>query len=183
MNTNWFRFIGAALLGALFSTGAVGAAADGFPDYSTLTQGAWQPVFLSGQRGFVFTRYGAPSNLNALRRVVSVMHEKDLGNGFDPGPAATAVNKPIFDYLATIGWPVIAYPGCADMQVKGGCALGHEEAALVALDQAGIFNAVQLGESGYYFYNLSCNEPWWKDVYGKEFDAHKHRHPQRLLHV
>lgn len=119
--------------------------------------------------------YGAPSELNSLRRVVTLMQQHNLGNGFDPGPAARGVNKPSFDYLATIGWPVMAYPGCVDMQIKGGCALGPEDAAALApLDRAGIFNAVQLGEWGYYFHNLACNEAWWRDVYGNEFDAHKH---------
>jgi hypothetical protein len=175
MKTNSLWLIGAPFLVALFSSGAFGATTTGFPSYSSLASSAWQPVLLTGQRGFVFTLYGAPSDINALRQVVTVMQEKDLGNGFDPGPAARGANKPIFDYLATIGWPVIAYPGCSDMQVKGGCALGREdEAALAALDQAGIFNAVQLGEWGYYFHNLSCNEPWWRDVYGQEFEAHKH---------
>jgi hypothetical protein len=175
MRNNRFWRISAAVLGAVFSTGAVAAPVDGFPDYSTLARGVWQPVLLPEQRGFVFTMYGAPSDLNAVRRVVSVMQEKDLGNGFDPGPAARPVNKPVFDFLATTGWPVIAYPGSADMQVKGGCALGPEDkAALAALDRAGIFNAVQLGEWGYYFHNLSCNEPWWREVYGKEFESHKH---------
>jgi hypothetical protein len=144
-------------------------------NYRVLANGPWQPVLLPGQRAFVFTMYGAPSDLNSLRRLVTIMQEKDLGNGFDPGPAARAINKPVFDYLASVGWPVIAYPGCADMQVKGGCALQTEdERALSALDQAGIFNAVQLGEWGYYFHNLSCNEPWWRDVYGKEFETHRH---------
>jgi hypothetical protein len=73
--------------------------------------------------------YGAPSELNSLRRVVTIMQEKDLGDGFDPGPAARAINRPVFDYLANIGWPVVAYPGCADMQVKGGCLLGPEDEA------------------------------------------------------
>src|SRR5690348_11907039 len=113
-----------------------------FPPYRSLSNGPWPPVLLPGQRQCVFTMYGAPSQIDSLRRVVALMQEKDLGNGFDPGPAARAANKPIFDYLATVGWPVIAYPGCADMQVKGGCALGPEdEAALASLDQAGIFTA------------------------------------------
>ena len=165
----------AGLLGGILSTGTVGVAAGAFPDYSTLARSVWQPVLLPGQRGFVFTMYGAPSELKALRRVVNLMQEKDLGNGLDPGPAASAVNQPVFDYLATINWPVVAYPGCADMQIKGGCALGPKDnAALALLEQAGVFNAVQLGEWGYYFHNLSWNEPWWREVYGKEFAAHKH---------
>ena len=159
----------------LADSSPVEAAPNRFPDYALLTRTPWQPVLLPGTSGFVFTLYGAPSDLNALRRVVSVMQEKDLANGFDPGPSARAANQPVFDYLATVGWPVIAYPGCADMQIKGGCALGVEDlAALSSLDQASVFNAVQLGEWGYYFHNLSCDERWWKEVYGKEFDTRKH---------
>jgi hypothetical protein len=165
----------AAGLALILSSVLLHAAPGRFPDYRTLANGPSQLRLLPGQRDFVFTMYGAPSELNSLRRLVTLMQQQNLGNGFDPGPAARAVNKPSFDYLATIGWPVMAYPGCADMQIKGGCALGPEdEAALTALDRAGIFNAVQLGEWGYYFHNLACNEAWWRDVYGNEFAAHKH---------
>ncbi len=166
---------GAASLGLIVSSAGVHAAVDPSKDPGTLASELWQPRLLPGQQGFVFTLYGAPAELDPLRQLVALMQEQKLGNGFDPGPAARAVNKPVFDYLATIGWPVIAYPGCADMQVNGGCVLAPEdEAALAALDAAGVFNAVQLGEWGYYFHNLACNEPWWRDVYGKDFDAHKH---------
>lgn len=165
----------AAGMALILSSVGIHAAPRRFPDYRTLATGPSQLRLLPGQREFVFTMYGAPSELNSLRRVVTLMQQHNLGNGFDPGPAARAVNKPSFDYLATIGWPVMAYPGCADMQIKGGCALGPEDAAALApLDRAGIFNAVQLGEWGYYFHNLACNEAWWRDVYGKEFAAHKH---------
>jgi hypothetical protein len=44
----------------------------------------------------------------------------------------------------------------------------------VSLDRAGVFTAVQLGEWGYYFHNLAPSEPWWRNVYGKEFDEFKH---------
>ncbi len=119
--------------------------------------------------------YGAPTDVNALRQVVTVMREEKLGNGFDPGPAARAASRPAFDFLASVGWPVMAYPGCADMQIDGGCVLGPDDrAALAPLDRAGVFNAVQLGEWGYYFHNLSWNEAWWRDVYGRDFDAKKH---------
>jgi hypothetical protein len=163
------------LLGLLLSCSLTQAAENRFPDYHALANSPWQPVLLPGQQHFVFTMYGAPSDSNSLRHVVRLMQEKDLGNGFDPGPAARAGNRPAFEYLASVGWPVMAYPGCADMQVNGGCALGPEDlAALSLLDQAEIFNAVQLGEWGYYFHNLSSNEQWWRDTYGKDFDRHKH---------
>lgn len=120
--------------------------------------------------------YGTPGDLESLRQLVAVMREQHLGNGFDPGPSPHANAKPLFDYLATVGWPVMCYPGCADMQVKGGrCVLGPENADVLApMDRAGTFTAVQLGEWGYYFHNLSPNEPWWHDVYGKDFAQFKH---------
>lgn len=131
---------------------------------------------LPGQTGFVFTVYGIPGELGPVKELVEVMRAQSLGNGFDPGPAPYPGAKPVFEYLAGVGWPVICYPGCADMQVKGGrCVLGStNEAVLAPLDRAGVFHAVQLGEWGYYFHNLSANEPWWHDVYGPDFEAFKH---------
>jgi hypothetical protein len=131
---------------------------------------------LSGHPAFVFTLYGVPGELAPLKQLVQVMRDQQLGNGFDPGPTPRRESKPAFDYLAEVGWPVICYPGHADMQVKGGrSVLGPEnQAALAAMDAAGLFTAVQLGEWGYYFHNLSPNEPWWRDVYGKDFEAFKH---------
>jgi hypothetical protein len=131
---------------------------------------------LPGHPAFVFTIYGAPAELEPVKQLVQVMRDQHLGNGFDPGPTPNPATKPIFDYLANVGWPVMCYPGCADMQIKGGrCVLGPEnEAALAAMDRAGVFTAVQLGEWGYYFHNLAPTESWWRDVYGKEFDAFKH---------
>lgn len=146
-----------------------------FPDFATLTNGVQQVRPLPGQREFVFSMYGTPGELARLRELVAVMREQHLGNGFDPGPAPLPHTKPIFDYLASIGWPVVCYPG-GDMQVKGGRgAMGREnEAALAAMDGAGVFTAVQLGEWGYYFHNLSHNEGWWRDNFGKNFDTYKH---------
>lgn len=160
----------------LAASAVVNAATPSFPNHARLAAGPWQVRLLPGHREFVFTMYGTPGELDKLRELVAVMREQNLGNGFDPGPAARAPSKPLFDYLATVGWPVIAYPGCADMQIKGGrCVLTREdEAALSALDRAGVFSAVQLGEWGYYFHNLAPNEPWWRDVYGREFDSFKH---------
>jgi hypothetical protein len=152
------------------------AAPAALPGYQQMADGLWKPCLLPGQRGFVFSMYGTPGDRDGLRKLVEVMRSQKLGNGFDPGPAARASSKPLFDYLATVGWPVMAYPGCADMQIKGGdCVLkGEDEAALAEMDRAGVFTAVQLGEWGYYFHNLAPNEPWWRDVYGQEFESHRH---------
>jgi hypothetical protein len=146
-----------------------------FPDYPALTNGAQQVRLLPGQRAVVFSMYGAPAELEPLQQLVGVMKAQKLGNGFDPGPSPYPSAKPLFDYLATIGWPVMCYSG-AEMQIKGGRGvLGREnELTLAAMDRAGVFTAVQLGEWGYYFHNLAPTESWWRDVYGKEFDAFKH---------
>lgn len=146
-----------------------------FPDFATLTNGPQQVRLLPGQSEFVFSMYGAPGELDKLSQLVGVMRDQKLGNGLDPGPGPHPNTKPIFDYLATVGWPVICYPG-GDMQIKGGRgALGREnEASLAAMDRAGVFTAIQLGEWGYYFHNLSHAESWWRDNFGKDFDTYKH---------
>ena len=144
--------------------------------HEQLAAGPWRLRLLPGQEAFTFTMYGCPGNVDELKQLVAAMREKGLGNGFDPGPAARAGNRPLFEYLATVGWPVVCYPGWADMQVKDGrCRLGDEdEAALGALERAGVFCAIQLGEWGYFFHNLSTVESWWRGVYGKDFETYRH---------
>jgi lysophospholipase L1-like esterase len=130
---------------------------------------------LPGHSGCAFTMYGVPGELPQLEQLVAVMQKEHLGNGFDPGPGPAPHAKPLFDALAATGWPVVS-TCCADMQIDGGrCVLGAADAAAwEAMDRAGRFTAVQLGEWGYYFHRLSHNEKWWRDVYGAEFDAFKH---------
>ena len=144
--------------------------------YHTLAAGPWQVRLLPGREEFTFTMYGHPGELERLKELVAVMRECGLGNGFDPGPAARAASRPLLEYLATVGWPLVCYPGYADMQVKDGrCRLGDEdEAVMEMLDRAGVFSAIQLGEWGYYLHNLSCAESWWRDVYREDFDTQKH---------
>ncbi len=146
------------------------------PGYSAFAAGPWQTRLLPGRQEITFTMYGCPGNVEELKQLVGVMREKGLGNGFDPGPTARASSRPLFDYLATVGWPIICYPGWPDVQVKHGrCRLGDEdEEAMKILDRAGVFSAIQPGEWGYYFHNLSSVESWWRDVYGKDFDVYKH---------
>lgn len=135
----------------------------------------FQNQALPGHPDFVFSLYGAPGELKELRELVSVLREHHLGNGFDPGPGLQPAARPLFDFLAGINWPVMIYPGCADMQIDGGrCVLGPAHAGVLAsMDQAGVFTAVQLGEWGYYFHNLAPRESWWRDVYGADFDQFK----------
>lgn len=151
--------------------------------YASLAAGPWQLRLLPGHDEFTFTMYGCPHDVEQLKQLVAVMRKKGLGNGFDPGPAAKARSKPVFEYLATVGWPIISYPGYGDHQVVDGrCRLGEEdEAAVRILDGAGVFSAIQLGEWGYYFHNLSSVGSWWRAVYGKDFEAERHRMKPRGL--
>jgi hypothetical protein len=137
----------------------------------------WQPRLLSGQDKFTFTMYGCPGQLESLKELVRIMREKGLGNGFDPGPFGTAASKPLFEYLATVGWPIISYPPAyGEFQVKEGRSRlsDQDEQALQILDRAGVFNALQLGEWGYFFHNLSSDEGWFHNVYGKDFEKYRH---------
>lgn len=137
---------------------------------------AWRIRPLPGHPDFVFSLYGLPADVEPVRQIVEVMKANGLGNGFDPGPAPRSHAKPVFDYLASVGWPVVCYPGCADMQIDGGrCVMTPADAsALASMDQRGVFTAVQLGEWGYYLHNLSHSERWWRDVYGAEFESFRH---------
>lgn len=164
------------LLALLMTLSAAPHAADlapAFPGYSTLANGVHQVRLLPGADQFVFSLYGAPGDLTTVRQLVEVLRERNLGNGFDPGPGPQS--RPALDYLAVNRWPVVFYSG-GEMQIKGGRAVfgREEELALASMDRAGVFTAFQLGEWGYYFHNLSHHEPWWRDVYGKEYGAFKH---------
>ncbi len=154
---------------------ASAAGATTFPNTAALEKGPWKVTLLPGQPGFVFTMYGCPGELDKLKQMVGVMRDQGLGNGFDPGPTACAASKPLFEYLASINWPMICYPGFGDFQIKDGRARlsDADEAAMQVLDRAGDFSAIQLGEWGYYFHNLSCAESWWRDVYGPDFNKMK----------
>lgn len=170
------------MMAILFSTTVCFAeqgvdSADGaiFPDYGALSVGPHQVRLLPGKEEVVFTMYGAPGELDKIQQLVSIMREKKLGNGFDPGPGPYPQMKPVFDYLAGEDWPVVCYPG-GDMQIKGGrgALTSENKATLEAMDNAGVFTAVQLGEWGYYFHNLSHAESWWKGNFGEDFEVYKH---------
>jgi len=166
-----------AAIPAALAEQAASQRAKTWPRYEELAAGRWRVQPLPGHE-FTFTIYGCPGELTRLRQLVAVMREQGLGNGFDPGPPALHRSKALFEYLATVGWPVICYPGYSDMQIKEGRARlsDADEAAMRILDRAGVFSGIQLGEWGYYFHHLSSVEGWWKSVYPdpKVFEAHKH---------
>ncbi len=137
----------------------------------------WQVKYLPGQTGRVFSLYGCPGNPDEAKRLIARMQEAGLGNGFDPGPTTVAANAALYRYFAEIHWPVVGYPPYGgEFQVKHGRAqlTDADEAALQVMDRSNTFLAIQLGEWGYYFHNLSTNEPWHRNVFGKEFETFKH---------
>ncbi len=137
----------------------------------------WKVKLLTGQTGRVFTSYGCPGDPAEVRRFISYMKAEHLGNGFDPGPAAVAANAPLYRNFAQINWPVVGYPPYGgEFQVKYGRSrlTDADEAALRVMDDSNVFVAVQLGEWGYYFHNLSTNEQWHRNVFAEEFEAFKH---------
>jgi hypothetical protein len=146
------------------------------PAYRTLASGPQRLQLLPGQPGFVYTLYGPPGEPEKLKQLIHVMKEKGLGNGFDPVGGLSPNAQPICEALAAARFPSMWYCG-SEMQIVGGrSTFGQpERSSLAPLDRAGLFWAVQLGEWGYYFHNLSRWEPWWHDVYGfgKDFEQHK----------
>ncbi|MBI2422100.1 MAG: hypothetical protein HYV27_04655 [Candidatus Hydrogenedentes bacterium] len=164
------------LLTMLAAAAALHAAAEPIPEHAGQATPPPHVLLLPNHDRFVFTIYSSPNELNELQSLVAAMQRDQLGNGFDPGPPAGAQFKPLFGYLAELRWPVISYPNSGDMQVKEGrCRLTDEDvAAFRALDDAGVFHGVQLGEWGYFLHNLSFSEEYFRGLYGKDFDRYKH---------
>ncbi len=150
-------------------------AAPRYPTAAELGRGPLRPRLLPGAGEFTFTMYGAPGDPAGFASLVDAMKREGLGNGIDPGPTPRPGSRAFFEAAAKVGWPIVCYPGCADMQIQGGdCVLGPEDAAVLApMDRAGVFTAVQLGEWGYYLHNLSHNEGWFRDVYGPDVERHR----------
>lgn len=131
------------------------------------------PRLLPGQSSVVFSLYGSPGNVDELKSLITFMKESNLGNGFDPGPGAGAQSAQLLDTIASAGWPVVCYPPDGGrMQVKGGTSVLDPtgEEALRVLDREGQFGAIQLGEWGYHFHQLTANKDWWKAVLGQDYE-------------
>ena len=131
------------------------------------------PRLLPGQSSVVFSLYGSPGNVDELESLIAFMKESNLGNGFDPGPGAGAQSAELLNTIAQAGWPVVCYPPDGGrMQVKGSTSVLDPagEEALRVLDRAGQFGAIQLGEWGYHFHQLTSDEGWWKAVLGDDFE-------------
>lgn len=138
---------------------------------------AWQVKCLTGQDGRVFSMYGCPGELDKVKDLVGSMKEIGLGNGFDPGPTTVAANAAIYRYFSEIHWPVVGYPPYGgEFQVKYGRSqlTDADETALQVMDDSNTFMAIQLGEWGYYFHNLSRDEQWHRNVFGDEFERFRH---------
>lgn len=146
-----------------------------WPSWDELNRGAHQERLLPGSRQFVFTLYGVPGDAKQVRELVDVLRERNMANGFDPGPGAGLPQAPLLDFLASNGWPLVLYSG-AEMQIDGGRGqFGSEhQKSLAAFDRMGVFYAYQLGEWGYYFHNLAPRESWWREVYGTDFEEFRH---------
>ncbi|MFM7100113.1 MAG: hypothetical protein ACKO3N_02970, partial [Verrucomicrobiota bacterium] len=137
-----------------------------------------EPPLLPGSREFHFSMYSCPGEVGQLDSLVRFLKEHSLASAFDPAAAATASARPVLEYLARLGWPVILYPPEGGrMQVQGGTSvLGRDdEEAVRVLDRAGVFSAIQLGEWGYHFHRLRSDAGWWKAVLGEDYAAQRDR--------
>jgi hypothetical protein len=136
----------------------------------------WQVQLLPGQTNRVFSLYGCPGNLEEAKGLIKRMQDLGLGNGFDPGPATVAANADFYQYFAEQNWPVVGYPPFGgEFQVKHGrsALTEQDERALRVMEDHNTFLAIQLGEWGYYFHELSTNVQWHRNVYGQDFEKFK----------
>jgi hypothetical protein len=144
--------------------------------YQQLSKGRLRVRELPGRNEFTFNMYGGGyGTMDEFKSLIAAMRVKGLGNGFDPGPPAEASRKPLFDELAALRWPVVAYAPFSDFQVAGGRArlFLKDMEAFREMDRAGVSYNIQLGEWGYFFHVLSSDAGWFRDVYGSDFDRYK----------
>lgn len=162
------------MAGAVLAPAPTHAAATA-PTFEALNQGPLRLRPMPGTQGFSFSLYGAPGDLNSVRELTGVLQREHLANAWDPGPGPGPGSEAVMEFLARLRWPVVFYSG-GEMQIMGGRAVfGEEQRKRVRpLDDAGVFNAYQLGEWGYYFHNLAATESWWRSVYGAEFETYRH---------
>ena len=133
---------------------------------------------LPGSTNFHFSIYGGPSEPRELESFLKALESLGLANALDPGPSATAGSRGAFEVLARRRWPVILYPPDGGrMQLEGSTSVlsADDEAAVRVLDDAGVFNAIQLGEWGYHYHRLRTDPNWMRDVLGKDFEAQRNR--------
>ena len=133
---------------------------------------------LPGSTNFHFSIYGGPSEPRELESFLKALETLGLANALDPGPSATAGSRGAFEVLARRRWPVILYPPDGGrMQLEGSTSVlsADDEAAVRVLDDAGVFNAIQLGEWGYHYHRLRTDPNWMRDVLGKDFEAQRNR--------
>lgn len=152
--------------------------AGGAPAVRALDRIPPSPRLLPGSSQFHFSLYSVPSDVSELTSLVEVLRSQSLASAFDPGPSASATSRPVMEYLARLGWPVVLYPPDGGrMQVQGGTSFlsAADEEAVRLLDQAGVFNAIQLGEWGYHFHRLRTDEGWWRAVLAADFESHRSR--------
>jgi len=133
---------------------------------------------LPGSTNFHFSIYGGPSEPRELESFLKALETLGLANALDPGPSATAGSRGAFEVLARRRWPVILYPPDGGrMQLEGSTSVlsADDEAAVRVLDDAGVFNAIQLGEWGYHYHRLRTDPNWMRDVLGKDFETQRNR--------
>lgn len=174
----WFGGCGVVTAIGMLAAMVGHAASPGTNAPAWLKASAPEPRLLPGTTNFHFSLYACPGDPKELESLVTFLRERHLASAFDPGPAAVEGSRPAFEYLAKLGWPVILYPPDGGrMQLQGSTSVlnREDESAVRVLDEAGVFNAIQLGEWGYHFHRLRSDAGWMKAVLGPDFESERDR--------
>jgi hypothetical protein len=117
----------------------------------------WALHFVTNTPKTLLTMYtSGGESLQEYQQVIGDMQTnapKGLGNAFDPGPAWGSYNAPQWQWLASKGFPSIAYSAIFLTN-----ALASDQTALLAImTNARLFTSVQFAEWGYHFH---ADEPY-----------------------
>jgi hypothetical protein len=109
----------------------------------------WAVHFVTNSSKTIMTMYyGSDSGYQPLAAFMQTNAPKGMGNAFDPGPALASYNTASWQWLASNGYPSIAYTPIWLTNAINSTALN----LLNIMNNAGLFTSVQFGEWGYHFH-------------------------------
>jgi hypothetical protein len=112
----------------------------------------WAVHFVTNSAKTIMTMYTSGGDvLSGYKALVGFMQTnapKGLGNAFDPGPAFATYNIATWQWLASNGYPTIAYSPIFLTNVIS----TNAQSLMGIMNTAGLFTSVQFAEWGYHFH-------------------------------
>jgi len=154
MTTFLRHSLAAALLLAQIVASLNSSRAQNAPGASVLPAipATWAVHFVTNSAKTLMTMYtsggGALSDYQTLVEAMQTNAPKGMGDAFDPGPSFGSYNALTWQWLASNGYPSIAY----SIIFLTNAIYSSDQSLLDSMSAAGMFTSVQFAEWGYHFH-------------------------------